>query len=535
MYSFVFTLNLDYNNPELIKVECVSSKGIPSINLVGLPSKVLNESKERIKTVFNILSIDLPPKKYIINLLPVDLVKDGSHFDLPIALSLLKNIKQNLSIENNFIILGELGLNGEIYPVKGIINFFVNFLKSNNLQNIFYNTLKSKNLFFILPFDNKKDILIFKEYNSTKINNLYFYFIKDIKELLENKLVFKKLNEIEIEIDKNIVQNFSSDKYIREYIDLFNSIKGQELGKYGLAISAAGFHNILFIGPPGTGKSLLAKSIISLLPKVSINEFIEIASIYNYEGIKDYEKYKEIRPFREPHHSSSYAAIIGGGKNIKIGEVGLSHLGVLFLDELPEFNRQVIESLRQPLEQKNITISRINSKITYPCNFLLICAMNPCPCGFYKTGIKECVCSFNNISKYWNKISGPILDRIDIFIEINNIEFDKLITTNTNEYSKYKELVEKAYNMQKTRNPYKFNSNYNIKEIEEYCYNSLDNKSKNLLKKLYEKYKLSIRKYHRILKLSRTIADSQESNIIKEEHLLNAFKLSFNRYNNFIE
>lgn len=502
MYSKTFTF---FTAPPCITIECHISRGIPSLNIIGLPSKSIKESKDRIKSALNSIGIELPPKRITINLNPVDITKHGNHFDLPIAISILKALNY-LRLEDNVLIAGEISLNGRVLAVRGIINYML-ILKDQ----------LSKFKFLILPKDNKNEISILKNYLPIRVK-----FISSIPEIFElGKIsICTDFEEIEVNSDKE------------ELIDLFNSIRGQELAKYALTIAVSGRHNLLMIGPPGTGKSVLSKSALSLFPSPSQEEFIEIAQVYNLAGYDfDYWiKFKEIRPYRNPHHTSSYASIVGGSKEAKMGEITLAHKGVLFLDEFPEFNKNVIEALREPLESKIITISRVESKVTYPCDFLLIAAMNPCPCGYYKTNIKECKCYPNQISKYWSKLSGPILDRIDIFIEVSNIPFEKISTQKYSDYEYYTVLVSNSFKARENRKQNKYNSELSIEEINQYCFNRLERPAKEAIEKIYEKQKLSVRKFHKILKIARTIADLNLEDQISLTSLLNAYKLAINRY-----
>ncbi|MCX7758163.1 MAG: YifB family Mg chelatase-like AAA ATPase [bacterium] len=502
MYSKTFTF---FSKPPFIVTECHISKGVPSFNIIGLPSKSIQESKDRIKSALNSVGITLPPKKITINLNPVDVTKQGNHFDLPIAVSILKAMDY-LKLEDNIILAGEISLSGSILPVRGILNYIL------NLRDFLSNYS-----FLILPLANKDEISILKNYLPLKIK-----FISSLSEIfnIEKISICNDFEEEKIQISNE------------ELSDLFNDIRGQDLAKYALAVSVSGKHNVLMIGPPGTGKSILSKSALCLFPPPTEREFIEIAQIYNLAGydFNYWIKFKKVRPYRNPHHTSSYASIVGGSKDAKLGEVTLAHKGVLFLDEFPEFNRSVIESLREPLETKKIVISRVESKAEYPCDFLLIAAMNPCPCGYYKTNIKECTCYSSQISKYWSKISGPIIDRIDIFIEVSNISFEEASREKNTTHQYYLNLIYNSYKNREKRNQTKSNSELSIEEINEYCLAKLTSQAKGIIEKIYEKQKLSIRKFHKILKISRTIADINLQDQITENSILNAYKLSINRY-----
>ncbi|MFN3477877.1 MAG: YifB family Mg chelatase-like AAA ATPase [bacterium] len=503
MYSKVFTL---FHNPSVITVECQISKGLPSFNIVGLPSKSVQESKDRVKGALNFLGINLPPKKVIINLHPIDISKQGNHFDLPIAVCILKALGY-LKIETNFVVAGELSLNGNILAVKSILSYIIN-LENFSLENLEY---------FVLPEGNKNELAVIKNNFPLKIK-----FISHLSEVLDiDKIrIFNDFKEIEAKED------------LEEYVNLFESISGQEFAKYALAVAAAGNHNILMIGPPGTGKSILSKASLCLFPSPSEEDFIEIAKIYNLAGY-EYEywkKFKFIRPYRNPHHTSSYASIVGGSKEAKLGEITLAHKGILFLDEFAEYSRNVLEALREPLENKKIVISRADAKIEYPADFVLIAAMNPCPCGYYKTNVKDCLCPVSKISNYWSKISGPILDRIDISIEVSNVTFENLYSKNKTHFDYYKNLVNQAQETKKEREQTKNNSELSIEEINKFCFNQLNKEAKRLIENIYESQKLSIRKFHKILKISRTISDINGRNNIEEGDILNAYKLTFNRY-----
>ena len=501
-----------FYSPSIVTVECQISKGLPSFNIIGLASKSIQESKERIKGALNFIGINLPPKKITINLHPIDIIKQGNYFDLPIAITILKALKY-LKISDTILIAGELALNGKILKVRSILSFLLNFKnKENSLKNFDY---------LVLPYENIKEISVLNKVLPLKIK-----FVDHLNEVIE-------LDKVKILSD---FSNFENEKieidYKSEYIELFDSIKGQELAKYALAVAGSGKHNVLMVGPPGTGKSILSKSALALFDEPSEEEFLEISQIYNLAGYEyDYWiRFKKIRPYRSPHHTSSYASIVGGSKDAKVGEITLAHNGILFLDEFPEFNRNVIEALREPLENKKITISRVENKVEYPANFVLIAAMNPCSCGYYKTNVKDCTCTISQISKYWSKISGPILDRIDLFVEVSNITFEELSKTNSSSYTNYLHLTKNAKKTINQRKQLSANGQLSIQEINEYCMEYLTIKAKQTIEKIYEKNKLSIRKFHKILKISRTIADMQIKNHIDEGDILTAYKLSFNRY-----
>jgi len=484
------------------EVEVGFSKGIPGITIVGLPDNAVKESRERIKFAIKNSGFEYPRKqKIVINLSPADIRKEGSSLDLPIAAGILIN-KLSLPEElfKDFLFYGELNLNGELNPVKGVLNLAI-FAKQNNFKAI------------IIPFENRKEAS----------------FVKGI-----DVFAFRNLNEVFSFIlspDTHDPCTSENNDYLKNenHTHNFSEIKGQYIAKRAMEISAAGFHNLLMIGPPGSGKSMLSKALPSILPNMTDDEILETSLIYSSAGLLNRNKNLiYARPFRSPHHTISDVGISGGGKYPVPGEISLAHNGVLFLDELPYFKKSALEVLRQPLEDGQITISRSLSSQTYPAKFMLIAAMNPCEDSI---GLKDP--NFNRCSEtqkryYYSKISGPLLDRIDIQIEVKKLKIDEITSETKAECSTIiKNRVIKARNIQLKRfknlelNVYA-NAQMSNKEIKKFC--KLNVESENIMKIATEKMNLSTRSYFKILKIARTIADLDNSKSIKTVHIQEALQ-----------
>lgn len=488
-----------------ITIEVNISEGLPKFDVVGLPDQAVNEAKDRVIAAINNSDRFFPPKRITINLAPADIKKSGSMYDLAFALGILSSSAQLFFSDfmNNTIILGELALDGSVREVKGIFSMLLN-AKELGIKNA------------IIPFNNMEEANI--------IEGLNLYPVKTLKEAMDVSEGKK-----EAIISKGNF-NFTSDN--NEAVD-FSEVKGQEYAKRAAMIAAAGGHNFIMIGSPGCGKTLIAKRIPTILPPLTFEEAIEVTKIYSSYGLlsKNMPIVKK-RPFRIPHHTSSHVSLVGGGRNIKAGEITLAHNGVLFLDEFVEFQSSALQTLREPMEEKTITISRANGSISFPANFTLVAAMNPCPCGYYGDEKHICRCSENARKKYIAKLSGPILDRIDISIEVRGVDYDKMISKADGESSSsMRKIVTDARKIQEKRfreNGVKIfsNSSMGIRDIEKFCI--LDSKAKNMLNMAMQKFSMSARSYNKILKVARTIADIENKEVIEISHITEALQYRFN-------
>ena len=486
----------------IVDVEVNISTGLPQLTVVGLPDTAVRESRERVKSAITNIGLRFPNKKIVVNLAPADILKQGTIYDLPVAIGILtaNGIIDSKKVKD-FAFVGELALNGDLRGIKGALPIAIK-LKESGVKN------------FILPDENSKEAGL--------INDLNVYGFKNLKEIIQffNGEIKKKKIFVDIE---NI---FNIDR--KSYID-FKEIKGQILVKRALEIAAAGFHNILMIGSPGSGKSMMAKAFPSILPPLTFEEAIETTKIHSVAGVLEDFIVKE-RPFISAHHTASDISIIGGGNIPKPGLVSLAHNGVFFMDELPEFKRNVLEVLRQPLEDRKVVISRASGMYIFPAKFQLIAAANPCPCGYRNDPNKSCRCTPKEIKRYMGKISGPLLDRIDINVWVNPVPPEDLSKLSEGENSEsIRERVIKAVEIQKKRFKdlnINFNSEMTPSLIEKFV--KLDSNAENSLNMYAKRYNLTARSYHRILKLSRTIADLEGSENVKLKHILEAinFKLS---------
>ena len=499
---------------EKVTVEVDVGKGLYSFSIVGLPDKAIDESKDRIIAALKNIGAKNPKTenhKVIVSLSPANIKKEGSHFDVPIALSYLAASKQLTIPKDIGWFVGELSLTGEILPMKGAL-VIAEFAKANGATALY------------VPYANKEEAAL--------IDGLTVYGCKTLSDIilhlggtLENN---NDIVNIQPQIKTEIIY-----KTPDSFLD-FKDIKGQASAKRALEIAAAGGHNIALYGPPGTGKTMLARAFTGILPSLSHDETLVVTRIHSLVG-KDTTLITH-PPLRSPHHTSSHVSLVGGGTNPRPGEVTLAHLGVLFLDEFPEFNKQVIESLREPLEEGQITISRAKGSFTFPASCTLIASMNPCPCGYMGSKQKRCICKPSDIDRYARKLSGPIMDRIDMWVPVLHIDYDTLSEKSESEGSA---LVRKRVHQARVFAQERFHKvgslvtkNKDMKSKDILVHVTLDEKCLSLMKKLSTSYMLSPRAYHRVLRLARTIADYRKSNTISEADILEAFQYRPKLYEN---